>query len=304
MSINKLYSIVININISTVNTIFKNSLYAFSAIFVVDSNNNNIISFIDDNNFEYKLNTMDNSYFINNTMFYINLDKLTQPELNNNYYLNSNISMMYFKIGSNYYDNYITINESIILNKGFTFTIKQIKNVLCFLENTKILCLKNNIEEYVPIQDLQINDLIKTYKHEYLPIELINSFKLYNNYKNNIKDQLYVFKKNKYDLTEDLILTGSHNILVDELIANTRLIIKNIYKIEDKYRLPTFMEINTEQYTEGVFTLWHLVLKNKKFVNNQNYGIYANGLLVESCIKKSFINFFRNRYNSININIK
>ena len=33
--------------------------------------------------------------------------------------------------------------------------------------------------------------------------------------------------------------------------------------------------------TEGEYEVWHLALKHKD--ENMNYGIYANGLLVESC---------------------
>jgi hypothetical protein len=35
---------------------------------------------------------------------------------------------------------------------------------------------------------------------------------------------------------------------------------------------------------EGTFTIYHLALENEHYTGN--YGIYANGLLVESCSKR------------------
>ena len=35
---------------------------------------------------------------------------------------------------------------------------------------------------------------------------------------------------------------------------------------------------------EGVFTIWHIALDNDNYYFN--YGIYANGLLVETCSKR------------------
>jgi hypothetical protein len=35
---------------------------------------------------------------------------------------------------------------------------------------------------------------------------------------------------------------------------------------------------------EGVFNIWHIALENDDYYSN--YGIYANGLLVETCSKR------------------
>ena len=36
---------------------------------------------------------------------------------------------------------------------------------------------------------------------------------------------------------------------------------------------------------EGMYTIWHLALDHHDYY--MNYGIYANGLLVETCSKKN-----------------
>ena len=53
-------------------------------------------------------------------------------------------------------------------------------------------------------------------------------------------------------------------------------------KIEDKYKLIAYYDTdNFEEYNEvGIFNIYHIVLENDDVY--KNYGIYANGILVES----------------------
>ena len=52
-----------------------------------------------------------------------------------------------------------------------------------------------------------------------------------------------------------------------------------------KILLLSFLNEDCEPYEEeGNFTIYHLALENENYYTN--YGIYANGLLVESCSKR------------------
>jgi hypothetical protein len=54
---------------------------------------------------------------------------------------------------------------------------------------------------------------------------------------------------------------------------------------DKKYRLPACVDHRTSVYqTQGTFSIYHLALENNDYY--MNYGIYANGLLVETCSKR------------------
>jgi len=158
----------------------------------------------------------------------------------------------------------------------------------CFKSDTKILCLKNHKDIYVPIQDIKRGDLVKTFNNSYFPVELIGRSKIYNSGDNQrITERLYKCStKNYKDLTEDLVITGAHAILVDNLTEKQRNKIINlfgqVYSTNSKYRLMAVVDEKTTPYAEnGYFDIYHLALQNDKYT--ENYGIYANGLVVESC---------------------
>jgi hypothetical protein len=53
---------------------------------------------------------------------------------------------------------------------------------------------------------------------------------------------------------------------------------------DNKYRLPIFLDDRSTIYkNEGNCMIYNIVLENNDYF--MNYGIYANGLLVESCSK-------------------
>jgi hypothetical protein len=57
---------------------------------------------------------------------------------------------------------------------------------------------------------------------------------------------------------------------------------KRLYITDDKVRLFSYLDPNAIPYEkEGFFTIYHIALENENYYGN--YGIYANGLLVESC---------------------
>jgi len=161
----------------------------------------------------------------------------------------------------------------------------------CFLEGTKILCLEHGQEVYRPIESLRKGDLVKTFKNGFLPIEMIGTTRLYNpgnNYRTS--NRLYKCTKENYPtLFEDLYITGCHSILVpyltDEQWNITKGIFGNILLTDGLFRLMAFVDEKSVPFDkEDIVNIYHLSLYNNDYY--MNYGIYANGLLVESCSKR------------------
>ena len=158
----------------------------------------------------------------------------------------------------------------------------------CFKSGTLILTNKG----YFPVESLQSGDLIQTYKHGFVPIYKIGKKEIYHPAENSrIKSQLYRCSQNKYpELFEDLIITGCHSLLVDsfeseEQKRKTIEVNKDAYVTDGKLRLPACVDDKTEVYeNEGTYTIYHFALENDNYY--ANYGIYANGLLVETCSKR------------------
>jgi hypothetical protein len=198
----------------------------------------------------------------------------------------SNSSYLY----AAYYGSSSTSNNGSILRYGAGGP----SDVPCFGENTKILCFnrKTSKEEYVLIQNIRPETLVKTSLNGYRRVDMIGktTIQSYAN-KDRIKNRLYKCTKEKYPeiIDEDLILTGCHSILVDELTdeqkEKTIEEIKEIYTTDLKYRLFTFLDPRAEPYqVAGELPIYHIALENENYY--MNYGIYANGLLVESCSKR------------------
>ena len=170
-----------------------------------------------------------------------------------------------------------------------TFTITNFQyqyGIPCFNEGSKILSLIDNEEVYVPIQKLKKGDLVKTYKHGYKKIEIIGKKNILNSKHSKKGDRIYRLSNDNYpELFQDLYLTGYHSILVDNLTREqrnqTEEIMKKIYITDDKYRLITCLDNRAELIEdEKKYTIYHFALENDNYY--YNYGVYANGLLVES----------------------
>jgi len=88
--------------------------------------------------------------------------------------------------------------------------------------------------------------------------------------------------------TMHLIMTGSHAILISSFKEDERERTENFYKkifvTDNKYRFPVCLDNRSSVYEkEGKHIIYHIALENDN--NYMNYGIYANGLLVESTNK-------------------
>jgi hypothetical protein len=169
--------------------------------------------------------------------------------------------------------------------------------VPCFLEGSTILCLVDNEEKYVPIQDMRKGTLVKTSKNGYRKVELIGRKQFINSGSSmRGEHQLYICSKEKYpELTDDLVLTGDHSILVGSITDEQRKkmteILGQIFVTENKYRLLAFLDDRAEPWSSmGEHTIWHFALESDNIY--VNFGVYANGgLLVES----SPIRFIRDK---------
>jgi len=165
---------------------------------------------------------------------------------------------------------------------------------VCFLKGSKITCLDDETgeEHDVAIENITLGTFVKTYLHGYIPVSIIGTKVIYNpGNDSRTKDRLYRCSSDKYpELTEDLIITGCHSVLVDQFTeeqrAKTLEDTMDIFITDDKYRLMCFLDPRSEPYVnEGTFTIYHITLEHTDSL--MNYGIYANGLLVESCSKRS-----------------
>lgn len=160
--------------------------------------------------------------------------------------------------------------------------------VICFKENSKILCLIDGIEKEIFVQDIRNGVLVKTSLNGYLPVKLIGTSKINNpGNSDRIVDRLYLCSKKEYpELNEDLVITGAHAILVNELTdkqkEETMEMFDRIFITDDKYRLIAHFDDRAIPYeVAGEHNIYHIALENENIY--YNYGIYANGLLVESC---------------------
>jgi len=184
-------------------------------------------------------------------------------------------------------NSYASVHVTVTTYSG-SITSETSFNFVCFLKGSKILT--NN--GYIPIENLKKGDFVKTLLHGFLPIHAIGKRDIYHSAsEQRIKDQLYKCSKDKFnELSEDLVLTGCHSILVDNFISQEQKdtvfeILKDIYITDNKYRVPACVDHRTSVYeTPGTYTIYHLALENDDYF--MNYGIFANGLLVETCSKR------------------
>jgi hypothetical protein len=183
--------------------------------------------------------------------------------------------------------NLLTGMTTYIYNYALTYPVP-----VCFKEGSKILCAIDGAEVYAPIEHIRKGTLVKTLLSGYVPVHSIGTTKIYNDTSAfQGRGHLYKCSTEKYpELTEDLIITGHHAILVSHLTNEQRRLSKEImggiYVTDKRYRLIAMIDERAEPFQEdGVFSIWHLALENND--EFMNYGIYANGgLVVETTSKR------------------
>ena len=152
----------------------------------------------------------------------------------------------------------------------------------CFKEGTKIL----TEDGYVPIENLTQHKLktLNGYKKVYgvRTNEIEHTCK-----EDRIADQLYVCRKEEYpELIEDLVMTGRHGILEngfkDGQVEAIKKVMGKLSRTGNKVRVPVCVDDRSKVYeVQGKYKIYHVAVENEN--NMINEGIYANGLLVESC---------------------
>lgn len=158
----------------------------------------------------------------------------------------------------------------------------------CFLEGTTVLCYRDGVEAYLPIESITRGTSVLT-PEGYKKVELIGKGHIVNRGDDErVQDRLYRCPAANYtQLSEDLFLTGCHSILVPNITDKQRRKIEEthnrVFITGNKYRLMAYIDERAEPWaSEGTYTIWHLALENKDIT--ANYGIYVNGgLLVETC---------------------
>ena len=163
--------------------------------------------------------------------------------------------------------------------------------IICFREGSKI-CVLNPMtgrEEYVPVERMRPGTLVKTHMSGYVPVSMIGTSTVtIPEGRERTSERLYVCSKEQFpELIEDLYITGRHSILVESLTDVEREAcaedLGRVYVTESKYRLPAHIDRRAQLYEApgAVERIWHFALENND--EQMNYGVYANGLLVESC---------------------
>jgi hypothetical protein len=196
------------------------------------------------------------------------------------------------------YTKFIAVTESFTPNEDnglYIYTSLQTANQAissffpCFLEDTLILTHRG----YVPIHTLKKGDLVRTLKHYFVPVHTIGKKEIHHSaIKGRIKNQLYTCSSKNYaEVFQDLVITGCHSILVDKFVsAEQKEKAKEINggklcMTDNKFRLPACVDERTSVYDiPGVYTIYHIALENEDYY--MNYGIFANGLLVETCSQR------------------
>lgn len=154
----------------------------------------------------------------------------------------------------------------------------------CFKEDTKILTDNG----YVAVQDLRKGDMVKTLHDNYKAIAMICKEEIHHNsHEERNRNQLFKYSSDVFpEIFEDLVITGGHSILLDslskkDLKKQKKWISKTDLLIDNKYRLLAFIDEKCDIYeVDGQHTIYHFALEGDY---HKNYGVYANGLLVEAC---------------------
>lgn len=165
----------------------------------------------------------------------------------------------------------------------------------CFLEGTTILCNIDGNEEYVPVEKLTNDTLVKTSLNGFKKVVALGKGEIINpDNDERIENRLYKCSATKYPLLKtDLYITGCHSILEFPISEKKKEeIIKRLGELfvtDDKYRLMACLDERSEPWnSKGIYTIYHFALENE--YDNQNYGVYANGgLLVETCSIRSLL---------------
>jgi hypothetical protein len=203
------------------------------------------------------------------------------PVAASDYSVNFKFPVAYLNQGANLLQLY---NQSNV-----AFGIQLLIDITCFLEGTLIQCLSETMdaEVYIPVEHLTKQTYVKTLSSGYVQIHSIGFTEIYNpSEETEIDNRLFKYSAtNVPELFQDLYITGNHAALVDTFSQEEydRVVahMGAVYETEKKLRMPACLDSRAEPFVEpGPCRIWHFALQNPDIYTN--YGVYANGLLVES----------------------
>jgi hypothetical protein len=186
------------------------------------------------------------------------------------------------------------LNGPSVIDGPVNGIVTPISDPTCFNEGTKILCLNNlGKEEYIPIENLRKGDLVKSYKHGYRKIDLIGKNIMINNPEKFNECMYKMEKTDNNGLIEDLLVTGLHSILVDDLgdykEENDKLSGGSTQMIDNKHLLLSAVSKDFKKIKDiNLYTYYHFILENDGD-NDKRYGVWANGILTETPSKNLFM---------------
>jgi hypothetical protein len=165
--------------------------------------------------------------------------------------------------------------------RGQTVTFN---DFICFHKGITILYLNAELtDEYIPVESLKVGDFVKTYKHGYRRITVMLCYHMRND---STKFGKSLHRMNKTDImTADLILTGWHSILVDDLGDYEEETMKRfgeVQIIDGKYLLLCAISRDFTMLEDtDDHSVYHFCLDGDGN-ETARYGVYANGVLCET----------------------
>ena len=177
-----------------------------------------------------------------------------------------------------YYSNYGAIGRNILTNT-YSWDITG-DNVTCFNKGTKILCYSLNDDQYIPIEDIKVGTLVKTYLHGYRKVILIGFKSSINNPKNPLQCMYQC---------DDLIVTGGHSVLTHNWIYSQ---FRKDRKKLDNHFLTLACASNkfTQLVNNDRYTYYHFVLESEN--DKTQFGIWAENILCETQSKEDYLQNF------------
>jgi hypothetical protein len=161
----------------------------------------------------------------------------------------------------------------------------------CFLQGSKILILnlETDEDEYIAVERLKKGDLVRTATCGYKAVAYIGRGTLYRPVDDpNPKNRLYKFQE-KTRRHPPLFITGEHCLLYKEKDISPEKrrevcdFMGDDYITEVYHRVPACLDDSGTPYSgkKGPVTIWHFALEHNNLYNN--YAVWANGILVETC---------------------
>lgn len=164
----------------------------------------------------------------------------------------------------------------------------------CFLEGSMILCQVDGVEQYVPVENLRNGALVKTSLRGWKKVVAVGKGSIQNPGDDaRTENRLYRCSPSQYPaLKQDLYLTGCHSILefpiTEKQKEDTIARLGKLFVTDKKYRLMACVDERAEPWnSEGAYSIYHFALENED--DGMNDGVYANGLLVETCAIRTLL---------------